>query len=251
MQFRGTFTYARNRVLEYDEAPGLRPALRQVGRSLYTNFGYVADGLYIDQADIANSPTSTIGNIAIAPGDVKYVDQPDANGEYDGQITADDRVQLGYSTVPEIVYGFGPTMKYKNIDFSFFFQGQARSSLMISNVAPFGTQERRNVLSWIADDYWSKDNQNPNAHFPRLTKYDNNHNTTASSYWLRSAAFLKLRNVEIGYTYKNARLYFSATNLLTIAPFKLWDPEMGGGRGMSYPLQRTFNIGLNIIFNNR
>lgn len=251
MQFRGTFTYARNRVLEYDEAPGLRPALRQVGRSLYTNFGYVTDGLYIDQADVANSPTSTIGNIAISAGDIKYVDQPDANGEYDGQITADDRVQLGYSTVPEIVYGFGPTMKYKNIDFSFFFQGQARSSLMISSVAPFGTQERRNVLSWIADDYWSKDNQNPNAQFPRLTKYDNSHNTAASSYWLRSAAFLKLRNVEIGYTYKNARLYFSATNLLTIAPFKLWDPEMGGGRGMSYPLQRTFNIGLNIIFNNR
>ncbi len=251
MQFRGTFTYARNRVLEYDEAPGLRPALRQVGRSLNTYMGYVADGLYIDAADIANSPTSTLGNIAIAPGDIKYVDQPDAKGEYDGQITAEDQVQLGYPHVPEIVYGFGPTMKYKNFDFSFFFQGQARVSLMMSNTAPFGNQERRSVLSWIADDYWSKDNQNPNAAYPRLTKQDNNHNTQASSYWLRSAAFLKLKTLEIGYTFKNARLYFSATNLFTISPFKHWDPEMGGGRGMSYPLQRTFNLGLNITFNNK
>lgn len=250
MQFRGTFTYARNKVLEYDEAPGLRPALRQVGRSLYTHFGYIANGLYIDQADIANNPKSTLNNIAVAAGDIKYVDQPGLDGEYDGQIDADDRVQLGYPTVPQIVYGFGPTMQYKNWDFSFFFQGQARVSLMMSGFHPFGTQERRSVLSWIADDYWSKDNQNVNAAYPRLTKYDNAQNNQTSSYWLRSAAFLKLKNIEVGYTYKNARLYLSATNIFTISPFKHWDPEMGGGSGLSYPLQRTYNLGLNITFNN-
>lgn len=249
MQFRGTFTYAKNVVLEYDEAPGLRPALRQVGRSLYTNLGYVADGLYIDQNDIANSPTSTLNNIAVAPGDIKFIDQPDRDGNYDGKIDAEDRVELGYPTVPQIVYGFGPTMQYKNWDFSFFFQGQARVSLMMSGFHPFGTQERRSVLSWIADDYWSKDNQNVNAAYPRLTKYSNDHNAQTSSYWLRSAAFLKLKNLEVGYTYKNARLYFSATNLFTLSPFKHWDPEMGGGAGMSYPLQRTYNLGLNITFN--
>ena len=105
MQFRGTFTFARNRVLEYDEAPGLRTTLSQVGKSLNTYWGYVADGLYIDDADIANNPVSTIGNITIAPGDIKYVDQPDADGNYDGKITSDDRVNMGYPTVPEIVYG--------------------------------------------------------------------------------------------------------------------------------------------------
>lgn len=251
MQFRGTFTYARNRVLEYDEAPGLRPHLRQVGKSLNTHWGYIADGLYIDEADIAASPTSQINNIAVAPGDVKYLDQPDLEGKFDGKITTDDRVPLGYPIIPEIVYGFGPSMKWKNIDFSFFFQGQARVSLMMSNFVPFGSQERRNVLQWIADDYWSRDNQNIHARYPRLTQENNNHSMAASSFWLRNAAFLKLKNLEVGYNFKGARVYFSATNLLTLSSFKLWDPEMGGGSGMAYPLQRTFNIGLQLTFNRK
>ena len=96
VEFRGTFTFARNKVLEYDEAADTRPALRMVGKRLKSYWGYVANGLYIDEADIANSPKSTLGNIAIAPGDVKYADQPDQNGEYDGKIDANDRVQLGY-----------------------------------------------------------------------------------------------------------------------------------------------------------
>lgn len=251
MQFRGTFTYARNRVLEYDEAPGLRPHLRQVGKALNTNWGYISDGLYIDEADIAASPTSQLNNIRVAPGDVKYVDQPDLDGNFDGKITTDDRVPLGYPVIPEIVYGFGPTMKWKNIDFSFFFQGQARVSLMMSNFVPFGSQERRNVLQWIADDYWSKDNQNIHARYPRLTQENNNHSMAASDFWLRDASFLKLKNLEIGYNFKNARVYFSATNLATFSKFKLWDPEMGGGSGMSYPLQRTFNLGLQLTFNRK
>lgn len=97
-----------------------------------------------------------------------------------GKITSDDRVAMGYPTVPEIVYGFGPSISYKNWDFSFFFQGVANTSLMMSGFAPFGTQYNRNVLSWIADDYWSPSNQNPNAAYPRLTKNDNNHNTQSS-----------------------------------------------------------------------
>lgn len=250
IQFKGTFTFARNKILEYDEAPGLRPALSNIGKKLNTNYGYVANGLYIDYADIANNATSTLGNIAIAPGDIKYVDQPDKDGNYDGKITSDDRVPLGHPTVPEIVYGFGPSIAYKNWDFSFFFQGVANTSLMISGFAPFGTQYNRNVLAWIADDYWSVTNQNPDAAYPRLTKNDNNHNTQASSFWLRNGAFLKLKNAEIGYTYKKVRFYVSGANLLTFSPFDLWDPEMGGGRGLSYPTQRTFNVGLQLKFNN-
>lgn len=249
IQFKGTFTFARNIVLEYDEAPGLRPALSQVGKSLNTYWGYISDGLYIDDADIDNSPESTIGNIAIAPGDIKYKDQPDADGNYDGKITSDDMVNIGYPTVPEIVYGFGPTMRYKNWDLSFFFQGQTNVSLMMSGMHPFGTNSRRNVLSWIADDYWSKNNQNPNAAYPRLTKYDNNHNNVNSTYWLRDASFLKLKNLEIGYNFKKARIYLSGTNLLTFSPFKLWDPEMGGGAGLAYPTQRTLSVGIQVTFN--
>ena len=248
MQFKGTFTFARNKVLEYDEAPGTRPALSQIGKKLNSIWGYVADGLYIDNADIANSPASTLGNIAIAPGDIKYIDQPDADGNYDGKITNEDRVVIGNPTVPEIVYGFGPSFVYKNWDFSFFFQGQAKVSLMMSDFEPFGASYNRNVLSWIADDYWSTYNQNPNAAHPRLTQYVNNHNTASSTFWLRNAAFLKLKNIELGYTYKKARFYISGANLLTFSPFDLWDPEMGGGKGLTYPTQRTYNVGVQVTF---
>lgn len=246
--FKGTFTFARNKILEYDEGAGTRPNLSMIGKKLNSIWGYVADGLYIDQADIDNNPTSTIGNIAIAPGDIKYLDQPDANGEYDGRITSDDRVVLGHPTVPEIIYGFGPTVQYRNWDFSFFFQGAANVSLMMSGFHPFGTQYNRNVLSWIAEDYWSPTNANPNAGYPRLSKMNNNHNEAASSFWLRDAAFLKLKNLELGYNFKIIRVYFSAQNLFTISPFKLWDPEMGGGAGLTYPTQRTFSLGLQVNF---
>lgn len=248
IQFKGTFTFARNKVLEYDEAPGLRSTLSQVGKKLNTYYGYVTDKLYIDYADIANSPSSTLGNIAIAPGDIKYVDQPDADGNYDGKITSDDRVPLGFPTVPEIVYGFGPSIQWKKWDFSFFFQGVANTSLMMSDFHPFGTQYNRNVLQFVADDYWSETNQNINAKYPRLTKYNNNHNNQTSDFWLRNAAFLKLKNAEIGYSFKNMRIYISGTNLLTFSPFKYWDPEMGGGKGLSYPTQRVYNIGFQMTF---
>lgn len=248
MQLRGTFTFARNRVVKYDEAPNLRPTRRQVGRSLFTYTGYVADGYYIDQADIAHSPKSTLNNIAVAPGDIKYLDQPDKDGKYDGIIDENDQVPLGYSTVPEINYGLGGTFTYKQWDFGFHLQGQAHTSLMMSGFSPFGTNTRRNVLQWIADDHWSKDNQNPHALYPRLTEYDNDQNTKNSTHWLRDASFLKLRSLEIGYRFKMARVYVNANNLLTLSSFKLWDPEMGGGKGMSYPLQRTFNLGVNFTF---
>lgn len=244
--FKGTFTFARNKILEYDEGSGVRRSLSYLGKRLNTIFGYVADGLYIDQKDIENSAESTISNIAVAPGDVKFLDQPDNDGNYDGMIDPDDQVAMGYPTVPEIVYGFGPSIVYKNWDFSFFFQGAAHVSLMMQGFEPFGATYNRNVLSWIADDYWGQNNQNPHAAYPRLTQYKSDHNMAPSSYWLRNAAFLKLKNLEIGYTFKRARLYVSAMNLFTISPFKLWDPEMGGGAGLSYPTQRTFNIGVQI-----
>lgn len=248
IQFQGTFTFARNKILEYDEAPGLRTAKSWVGKKLNQNWGYISDGLFIDAADILNSPTSTIGNIAIAPGDIKYKDQPDNDGNYDGRITSDDMVPIGNPTVPEIVYGFGPSITWKKWDFSLFFQGQAKVSLVMSDFNPFGAQLNRNVLQWIADDYWSVDNQNVNAAHPRLTKYANNHNNASSDYWLRNAAFLKLKNAEIGYSFKLARVYINGSNLATFAPFKHWDPEMGGGKGLTYPLQTTFNVGIQLTF---
>lgn len=249
VQFKGTFTFARNEVLAYDEASGLSPALSYVGKKLNQSIGYVSDGLYIDWADIAHNPASGLGNIGIAPGDIKYVDQPDRNGNYDGRISKDDRVYMGHPTIPEIVYGFGPSIQWKKWDFSFFFQGVANTSLMMSGFHPFGAQYNRNVLKFVADDYWSATNQNPQARYPRLTKYNNDHNNQVSDYWLRNAAFLKLKNVELGYSVlNNMRVYVSGVNLMTFSPFKHWDPEMGGGKGLSYPTQRVINFGLQMTF---
>ena len=249
IQFQGTFTYNNNHISVYDEAPGKRPAMKSQGKNVNTVWGYVANGLYIDKADIANNPTSTLGNIAIAPGDIKYVDQPDREGKYDGRITADDQVPLGVS-VPKIIYGFGPSIGYKNWDFSVFFQGRGNVALMLSNIAPFGNSYRRGVLEFIDKDHWSPDNQNPNAKYPRLTENDNSHNTQSSSYWLRNGRFLKLKNAEIGYSLKNMRFYVNGTNLLTFSPFKEWDPEMGGGNYTTkYPTQMTLNVGVQLTIN--
>ena len=248
LSFKGTLTYAHNTILERDEPPfQLYHNLSSVGYSRGQHLVYVADGLFRDQADVDSHAEQTLGYIP-QPGDIKYVDQPDANGNCDGIINTNDRVYMGYPEDPEIVYGFGPSMKYKNWDFSFFFQGAARTSILMSGFHPFGKNATRGVMKFIADDYWSESNPNPNAAYPRLTRDTNANNTVNSSYWLRNGAFLKLKNAEIGYTFKMFRAYLNGSNLLTFSPFKHWDPEMGGGSGMKYPTQRVFNIGIQFTF---
>lgn len=152
-------------------------------------------------------------------------------------------------TTPEIVYGFGPSFRYKKFDFSFFFQGAARVSIMMNGIHPFGAEGIRNVLQFIADDYWSETNQNIYAEYPRLSKRDNENNTKASTYWQRNGAFLKLKNLEVGFNHKFFRVYLRGSNLLTFSPFKYWDPEMGSGSGLSYPTQRVFNVGVQFSIN--
>lgn len=249
MSFKGTFTFATNKVLEYDE-PAYQeyPNLSRVGHSINQPLLYVAERLFIDDDEVANSPTQNLGGF-IQAGDIKYKDIPNAEGICDGVIDANDRVYTGNPTVPEIVYGFGPSFQYKNWDFSFFFQGAARYSILVSGIHPFGTDGTRGVLSYIADDYWSESNQNIYAAYPRLSKRDNSNNTVNSTYWLRNGAFLKLKDAEIGYTHKLFRVYLRGSNLLTFSPFDLWDPEQGGGNGLFYPTQRSINVGIQFSFN--
>ena len=243
LSFKGTFTLAHNKILKMDEPPYWEyPGLSKVGHSMGVYLGYVAEGLFLDQAEIDNSPRQDLGYNPL-PGDIKYKNQPNAEGQYDDIINSNDRVPIGHPTDPEVVYGFGPSVKWKNWDFSLFFQGAARSSLMMYDIHPFGTLSIKSMFQFIADDHWSVDNPNPQAQYPRLTKDDNNNNTPYSTYWLKNAAFLKLKNAEIGYTRKKMRFYISGANLLTFSPFKQWDPEMGSGNGLRYPTQRVFNIG--------
>lgn len=246
--FKGTFTYAHNQIIAYDESPAY-PWQSKIGVSANMSSGFLSDGLFIDQADIDNYKQQ-LGNTLI-PGDIKYKNISKSQYGYtDDLVDANDWVWLGNPTVPEIVYGFGPSFKWKNLDFSFFFQGVARTSLFINGFHPFGNNSLRNVLQWVADDRWSPDNQDSNAKYPRLSRASNDNNTKTSDYWMRNGAFLKLKNAEVGYTYKNMRLYVSGTNLLTFSSFKLWDPEQGGGSGLSYPTQRVFNVGFQMTINN-
>ncbi len=244
VNLRGTFTYNKNTLLERDEPQLQYPYLSEIGKSLNHYWGLEAIGLYKDQNDIDNSPQSTYSPDLIQPGDIKYKDQ-----NKDGKIDDLDRVILGSPTIPQIIYGFGGNIQYKGFDFGIFFQGVAQTSLMMSNIHPF-TANETTLFDWIAKERWTEANNNPNALYPRLTNKitSGNNNAQASSYWLRDGSFLRLKNLEIGYTYKWVRLYLSGQNLLTFSPFKYWDPEQGGGNGLVYPPLRVFNVGLQFNF---
>lgn len=249
LSFKGTFTYAHNTVLIQDEpASQDYPWRSLVGHSMDMYQGLITNGLFPDEESIRNACNQGRG-LPILPGDLWYLDQANVYGVADGTIDENDQVYMGYPQTPEIVYGFGPSMKWKKWDCSFFFQGVARTSLMMSSIHPFGGGSSiAGIRQFIADNHWSEANPNPNAEYPRLSVADNSHNTWNSDYWLRNAAFLKLKNAELGYSFKNMRVYLSGSNLLTFSPFKHWDPEMGGGNGMKYPTQRVFNVGFQMTF---
>lgn len=244
VSLKGSFTYAKNTLLEADEPsyPEEEAYRSEIGKPLNRYTGLIAMGLFKDEADVENSPEQTFSP-NLKPGDIKY---KDLNG--DGKIDSNDMTEIGDPTVPQIVYGFGGSVQYKNFDFSVFFQGVAKTSLMMQNMHPF-TSDQTTLLDFIAKDYWTEENPNPNAEYPRLiSNLDSHNNFMNSTYWLRSAAFLPLKNIEIGYTYKVARLFISGQNLLTFSPFKHWDPELGGGKGLTYPNLRVATIGLQLTF---
>lgn len=254
---RVNFTYATNKILENGEPHYPYPYMSNIGQPMNQLRGLVAERLFVDELDVLNSPpqynqTANSTDAKYMAGDIKYVDI-----NKDGKIDDSDMVPIGYPTVPEIIYGFGSSMGYKNIDFSFFFQGSARSSFFIdpTSISPFVGE--RNALKVIADNHWSDDNPDPNAFWPRMSVNSVPNNEKPSTWWLRDGSFLRLKSVEVGYSLPNrwmkkinvekARFYASGTNLLVISKFKLWDPEMGG-KGLGYPPQRILNIGLNVNF---
>lgn len=240
---RGSFTYAHNQITERDEPPGTPKYQSEIGHPINSITGLVADGLFRDDADIANSPTHTYQQVQ--PGDIKY---RDLNG--DGKVDDNDITVLGRPTTPEIVYGFGASVKWKNFDASVFFQGQGRVSILMQDMHPFCDKGTSGfgLTKWIADDHWSESNPNPDAAYPRLSADWNQNNTKNSSFWIRNGSFLRLKSIEIGYTLKQFRFYFTGSNLVTFTKFKYWDPELGSGNGLSYPLQRTFNLGVQYNF---
>jgi len=247
---RANFTYASNEMVVNGEPEFPYDYMSRIGQHSNQQWGLVAERLFIDEEEVVNSPVQTYGN-DYGAGDIKYVDV-----NQDGKIDDNDMVPIGFPTTPEIVYGFGISAGYKNLDFSFFFQGSGRSSFYIdpNAISPFVNE--RNALDIVADDHWSIDNPNPNAFWPRLSTEEIRNNSQASTWWLRDGSFLRLKSIELGYTLpkswlqrvnmKEARFYVSANNVLTFSKFNMWDPEMGGN-GLGYPPQRIINLGLNIL----
>ncbi len=248
---RANFTYATNEVKVNGEPEYPYSYLSRIGHSIGQQWGLVAERLFVDEDEVANSPVQTYNSDYMA-GDIKYVDVNN-----DGKIDDLDKVPIGFPTTPEIVYGFGLSAGYKNFDFSFFFQGSARSSFFIdpNAISPFVNE--RNALEIIAKDHWSINNPDPNAFWPRLSANVEENNIQPSTWWLRDGSFLRLKSVEVGYTLPkkivkkvgitNTRIYASGNNLLTFSKFDLWDPEMGG-YGLGYPPQMIINAGINISF---
>jgi len=248
---RGNFTYSTSKILKYDENyyPPELDYLYRKGNSIAQTYGYIAERLFVDDQEAANSPKQfgTYGG-----GDIKY---RDVNG--DGVISSLDQVPIGYPTSPEIIYGFGGTLGYKDFDFSLFFQGSARSSFFINprNISPFVTNggAQNGLLEVVANDHWSEDNRNVYAFWPRLSNNFIDNNNQSSTWWMRNGAFLRLKSVEMGYNVPKSftekyhisglRLYANTTNPVVFSQFKLWDPEMGGN-GLGYPVQSTYNFGI-------
>lgn len=245
---RANFTYATNKYLEKDEKNYRDEYLKSVGHPINQTWGLVAERLFVDQLEIDNSPRQEFGQYM--RGDIKYLDINE-----DGVINDNDRIPMGYPTVPEIQYGFGLSAGYKNVDFSFFFQGNSRVSFYIvpEKIAPF--VNRRNAPEIVARDSWSETNPDVHAFWPRLATYQIDNNTQQSSWWLREGGFIRLKTIELGYNVPLAkrlglqtlRVYFMGENIFSISPFKLWDTEMGGN-GLAYPLNRRFNIGAQVNF---
>jgi hypothetical protein len=234
--------------------PWQYPWLNRTGHSISQRFGYVALGLFADSAEILRSPKQA-GDIR--PGDIKY---EDLNG--DGQINSFDTKAIGYGEVPRILYGLNLSATVKRFDLFMFWQGAALVDFMYASghsTNPFYEGPTIGNLYTQALDRWTPDNPNPRPFYPRMsTRQDITTNYYESTWWIKRADYIRLKEVMIGYNFsvkslqrfgvKNLRAYLQATNLVTFSPWKIWDPELTEGRGYRYPQLSAFNFGIRVNF---
>ncbi len=261
VNFMGTFTYAHNEIVEMDEPASVVGTNRaRTGYPVGQLFGYIDEGLYTeaDFIDVEagtlrpDVPVCDLG--AVRPGDIKY---KDVNN--DGKINVYDQCAIGGTENPEIVYGFGLSLVWKDLDFSCLFQGMGRTwRIMSSNILPGqNSGEFYNVFTNY-QDRWTADNPSQDVFYPRLTYGPNDVNSQPSTWWLKDMSFLRLKNIEIGYSLpksiaertfiSGARIFVRGTNLLTFSGFKLWDPELDTGDGGKYPVMKSISAGLEFKF---
>ena len=264
LQFRANFTYQTTDILDKDEPANELWYKMEKGFQLNQTKGFIALGLFENQADIDSSPDqSSLANKTILPGDIKY---KDVNG--DGIINDDDIVPLGYRQTPGLQYGFGFSANWKNWGINLLFQGTGKCDFFIGGSGPhaFRDGKRGNILQEMVDgDRWipkeisgTEATENPHAEWPRLTYNNNNNNNRHSTFWLRERKYLRLRNLEITYDVpqvwtrkflvNNMRIGFIGQNLLTWAPFKWWDPEVPSENGSNYPINKTYSCYVQFSF---
>ncbi|MNM69767.1 TonB dependent receptor [compost metagenome] len=256
---RSNITYSKNEITTIDEENNVYGYQNQKGYRVDQAVGLISLGLFKDYDDIRNSPKQTFGTYQ--PGDIKY---KDVNG--DGVIDDGDRVAVGATRRPNLIYGVGASASWKNLDISVHFQGAGRSTFFTygKTVYAFSEGEWGQVMKgsmgdnrWIAADISGNPaTEDPNASYPRLSYGPNPNNFRESTFWLRNGQYLRLKTVDIGYSLpkhlanriraNSIRFFVIGSNLLTWSKFKLWDPELASPRGEDYPLPKSFTFGVNV-----
>lgn len=256
-QISANITFSRNKFLETDESSNVPPWQRRTGKPLGSVLGWVSDGLFQNAEEIAGA---ALTSYEIKPGFIRY---KDLNG--DGVINFADRTWIGRSPIPEIIAGFNLNLNYKNLFISALFQGAARSDLMLTGEylgagfsdGTFFTQPFKwgaNTPYFILENTWQKEGDQ--TEFPRLTTITPFNNNLSTDFWKRDASYLRLKTVEISYSFKirsdkkagqtKMSIFLSGTNLFTLSKLKYIDPEAPTVNNGFYPQQKVYNIGLNL-----
>ncbi|WP_210419416.1 TonB-dependent receptor [Pedobacter sp. KBS0701] len=246
--------YAKNKIIFWDETPGAPEWQYSTGRITNSWLVYDYDGVFKDQAEInANTLNYSALTSTLRPGDMKF---KDING--DGKINADDKIRLDKNGTPTFTGGFNLNLQYKGFDLSVLVQG-ATGGMQIVGITESG--DIGNFLEWSYLNRWSIDN--PSSVNPRLsnrgaTYYTDSNNALNNTYWLRSNNYIRLKNVELGYTLPNTvvekvglnsvRVYANGLNLATLDKIKIWDPESTNSSGQYYPQARVINFGIKAAF---
>lgn len=265
LDLSGNFTYTHNKLLDVYETASTynNPNRRQTGRAYETQFGYQAIGYFtVDDFDANGNLKPGIASIKdakVQPGDIKYADLYGPDGVPDGIIDAHDNTVIGRPrNTPQIIYGFSPTLSWKNFDFNMLLQGAAMNDIYLQGTMahPFESQGSATKLQY--EDHWTP--ENTNAKYPRVYNAPVDRNTVTSSHWMRNAAYIRLKSLEFGYTLPQAlttkvamqrvRFYFAGQNLFTWTPYmkEKIDPEAGNTDGRYYYQQQAFSFGLNVTF---
>jgi hypothetical protein len=248
--------YAKNKIVFWDETPGAPEWQRTTGRPMNTGTFYIYDGIFATQADIdANiSPVtgkpvdySGVGASTLRPGDMRFKDYNN-----DGKLDGDDRVRRDKNSQPTFQGGLNLGAQYKGFDLAILFQAAAGGEIFLQTES--GTIG--NFLEYSYRNRWTVDN--PSTEHPRTVDRSNQYFSNANTYWLRNTDYVRLKNVEIGYTIpanigsrigiNNLRVYVNGLNLLTWDKTDVFDPESLNGNAQYYPQSRILNTGVSVTF---